>query len=546
MQWTRLKRWTIIAAVLGSAVVFLDGTVIGVALPRIGRELPVHLVGVLEGQSYVYNAYLLSLSAVLILAGALSDFYGRKRTFALGLAGFGMASVLCGLAPNMELLILFRFLQGLAGAFLVPASLSIITATFTGEENGRAIGIWAGATSGTVILGPFVGGLLVDSVSWRAVFFINVPLIAIALWALLRHVEESRDEQATGHFDWIGALIVGIAVGGLAFGAIYGEQRLWRDPLAHVALAIGAVGLTILPFWMARSPHPLIPLQLFRSRNFTITNITTLVIYGALYVYSYNAGLFMQGTLGYTAAAAGLSFLPAGIMLAAFSPRFGALAGRYGPRLFMALGPALMALGVLWLTRIPSTSVPWLFATNHSSSWWPPLSYFVDVLPASLVFSAGLCTLVAPLTTALMTSVPVHNSGLASAINNAISRIGPQLAGAIVFIAITASFYQGLQQRVPSVDTSSIAVRQQLSPLNRPPATVSTQVADAAKQSSTDAFHLAVLITAGLLLCGAAINGLCIVNRPAAEVVPSTIQRPAQRREPDRGVRGEQPAGTIS
>jgi EmrB/QacA subfamily drug resistance transporter len=546
MQWTRLKRWTMVAAVLGSGVVFLDGTVIGVALPRIGRELPVHLVGVLEGQSYVYNAYLLSLSAVLILAGALSDFYGRKRTFAIGLTAFGIASVLCGLAPNMELLILFRFLQGLAGAFLVPGSLSIITATFTGEENGRAIGIWASATSGTVILGPFVGGVLVDSVSWRSVFFINVPLIAIAIWALLRHVEESRDDQASSHFDWIGALIVGLTVGGLAFGAIYGEQRLWRDPLAYVALAIGAVGLVILPFWMARAPHPLIPLRLFRSRNFTITNITTLVIYGALYVYGYNAGLFMQGTLGYTAAAAGLSFLPAGVMLAIFSPRFGALAGRYGPRLFMALGPAVMALGVLWLVRIPSTSVPWLFTANRSASFWPSTGYFIDVLPASLVFAAGLCTLVAPLTTALMTSVPVHNSGLASAINNAISRIGPQLAGAVVFIAITASFYQGLQQRVPTVDTSSSVVRQQLSPLNRPPATVSAQVASAARQASTDAFHLAVLITAGLLLCGAAINGLGIVNRPAGETAPSTSQRPVRGREPERGLRGGQPAGTVS
>jgi MFS family permease len=268
---------------------------------------------------------------------------------------------------------------------------------------------------------------------------------------------------------------------------------------------------------MARSPHPLIPLQLFRSRNFTVTNISTLVIYGALYVYGYNAGLFMQGTIGYTATAAGLSFLPGSILLSIFSPRFGALAGRYGPRLFMALGPAVMALGTIWLVRIPSSSVPWRLATNNPASFWPPASYFIDFLPASVVFGVGLCIMVAPLTTAVMTSVPVHNSGLASAINNAISRIGPQLAGAVVFIAITASFYQGLHQRAPSVDTSSPTVRQQLSPLNAPPVSVPREVAQAARDASTDAFHLAIIVTVGLLICGAVVNGVGIVNRPTAQ-----------------------------
>ena len=544
MLATPFKRWTIIAAVLGSGVVFLDGTVIGVALPRIGRDLPSHFFGVLEGQSYVYNGYLLALSAVLILAGALSDFYGRRRVFALGLTGFGIASIFCGLAPNMEILIVFRFLQGIAGAFLVPGSLSIITATFSGEENGRAIGIWAGATSATTILGPFVGGVLVDAISWRAVFFINVPLIAVAVWALLRHVQESRDEQASPHFDWVGAAIVAVGVGGLAFGAIFGEQRLWRDPAAFVALGIGAAGMIVLPFWMAHAPHPLIPLRLFRSRNFTITNVATLLIYGALYVYAYNAGLFMQGTIGYTAAAAGLSFLPGGIMMAIFSPRFGALAGKYGPRLFMALGPLIMALGVLWLVRIPSSSTPWRLVLSQPSSLWPPASYFIDILPASIVFGIGICLLVAPLTTALMTSVSVHNSGLASAINNAISRIGPQLAGAVVFIAVTASFYQALHQQVPELNASAPAVRQQISPLNRPPALVSSRVAEAARRASTDAFHVAVLPAAGLLLTGAAVNALGIEDRPAQQ--HALARAPAPTLEPGHPALGEQSAGTVS
>src|SRR4029077_11530973 len=278
------KRWILVAAVLGSGIVFLDSTVVNVALPRMGRDLSRSFLGVLEGQSYVYNAYLLTLSALLILAGAVNDFYGRKRTFLLGLIGFGVTSVLCGLAPTMELLVLFRILQGAAGALLVPGSLALLTANFSGEEQGRAFGTWAGASGATTILGPLLGGLLVDTISWRAAFFINVPLVAVAAWATWTHVPESRDEMATGHFDWIGAAIVALAVGGLAFGTIYGQQRAWHDALGFVAIAVGVVATVALPLWMMRAPHPLIPLELFRSRNFTVVNISTLLIYGSLYV----------------------------------------------------------------------------------------------------------------------------------------------------------------------------------------------------------------------------------------------------------------------
>src|SRR5216684_1601997 len=296
---TDKQRWILVAAVLGSGIVFLDSTVVNVALPRIGRELPRSFLGVLEGQSYIYNAYLLSLSALLILAGALSDFYGRLRMFLIGLIGFGVTSVFCGLAPNMELLVLFRVLQGAAGAVLVPGSLALLTANFKGEEQGRAFGTWAGASGATTILGPVVGGLLVDTISWRAAFLINVPLVVVAAWATLRHVPESRDELASSHFDWLGAAVVGLAVGGLAFGAIYGQQRAWRDPLGYIALAVGVAATIALPILMARSQHPLIPLSLFKSRNFAVTNLSTLLIYGALYVTFYYLVLFLQGTLGY-------------------------------------------------------------------------------------------------------------------------------------------------------------------------------------------------------------------------------------------------------
>jgi EmrB/QacA subfamily drug resistance transporter len=501
------KRWILVAAVLGSGIVFLDSTVVNVALPRIGRDLPRSWFGVLEGQSYVYNAYLLTLSALLILAGALTDFYGRRRMFAIGLAGFGAASVLCGLAPNMELLVLFRIVQGAAGAMLVPGSLALITANFSGEEQGRAFGVWAGASGATTVLGPVVGGLLVDTISWRAAFLINVPLVAVALWATFRHIPESRDEHASSHFDWLGAVLVALAVGGLAFGAIYGQERDWRDPVGYIALAIGVVATAALPIFMIRRPHPLIPPHLFRSRNFTVTNISTLLIYGALYVTSYYLAIFQQGSLGYTAAAAGLAFVPGTLFLIFFSTRFGSLAARYGPRWFMAAGPAIMALGVLWLARVPASSAAWALRPSDPATFLPPLSYVVDFLPGALLFGIGLMVLVAPLTTALMTSVPVQNSGVGSAINNAISRVGPQLAGALIFVFITANFYGYLAGTLSGVDVNSSGFRAAVSPLNTP---LDPTFISVVRDASTSSFHIAMLVATLLLLLGALANGIGI------------------------------------
>lgn len=509
---TDRRRWILVAAVLGSGIVFLDSTVVNVALPRIGRDLPRSLFGVLEGQSYVYNAYLLTLSALLILAGALNDYYGRKRMFATGLIGFGLTSVLCGLAPTMELLVVFRILQGIAGALLIPGSLALITANFEGEQRGWAFGIWAGASGATTVLGPFVGGLLVDSISWRAAFLINVPLILIALWATYAHVPESRDQGASNKFDWAGSAIVALAVGGLAFGAIYGEQRNWNDPVGFIALAVGFLFTIALPFYMARAPHPLIPLQLFKSRNFSVTNISTLLIYGALYVTFYYLAIFMQGTLGYTAAAAGLAGLPGSLFLIFLSARFGKLAGRIGARWFMAVGPAIMALGVLLYARIPATSAPWKLQLTDPSTLLPTLSYVVDLLPGSIVFGLGLSMLVAPLTTALMASVPGRNAGLGSAINNAISRVGPQLAGALIFVFITGAFYSYIGSHKAGLDTTSAQFRQLVSPLNPPhdPA-----LAGLVRDASASSFHLAMLLGVALLLVGALVNAVGIRNEGA-------------------------------
>ncbi|HKY50902.1 MAG TPA: MFS transporter [Candidatus Limnocylindria bacterium] len=519
---SRAERWTLFAAILASGIVFLDSTVVNVALPRIGRELPSSMLGVLEGQSYVYNAYLLTLSALLVLAGALNDFYGRRRMFAVGLAGFLVTSLLCGIAPTMELLIFFRVLQGAAGALLVPGSLAILTATFTGEAQGRAFGLWAGASAATTILGPFVGGVLVDTLSWRVAFLINVPLCVLALWATLRFVRESRDESATGSFDWLGAAAVAVAVGGLSFGTIYSQQREWRDTLGIAVLAIGALATFALPFLMVRRRDPLVSPALFRSRNFTVTNLSTFLIYGALYVIGYFLTLFLQGTVGYTAAASGLAFIPSGVFLVFLSSRFGALAGRHGPRRFMTIGPALMAVGVMLYARIPPTTARWVFAFDDPRTYVPSIGYITDVLPGSLLFGVGLAVMVAPLTTALMTSVPVRNAGVASAVNNAISRVGPQLAGALIFVAVTASFYAGLQQRVPAIDVNDPEVRRAISPLNvvEPPRTISPatgELVEAQRDASTDAFHLAMLIAAALLAAGAITNAAGIVDRAATE-----------------------------
>jgi EmrB/QacA subfamily drug resistance transporter len=500
------KTGTLIAAILGSCVVFLDSSVVGVALPKIGRELPAHLFGVLEGQSYVYNGYLLAESALLILAGGLTDFYGRRRIFSLGVLGFGIASILSGLARTMEWLVAFRVLQGIAGAFIVPGSLALITATFTAEEQGRAFGVWSGASAGLTILGPFIGGILVDTVSWRAVFLVNVPLILLAWWMIQRFVRESRDEAASGKFDVPGTILSALAVGGLVSGTISGQQRAWHGREAFLALGIGGAAAAMLPIRMLRTAHPLVPPSLFRSRNFTVANLSSLVIYAALAVTFYYSGLFMQGTLGYTAAADGVATIPGAIFMALFSARFGMLASRYGARWFMAAGPVFMALGTAWLARVPAQSAGWTLRPGDFMTFAPPTAYLTDFLPGFVLFGLGGMIMVAPLTATVMGSAPPENAGIASAINTAISDVGPQLALALIFIAITASFYTALAIRVPGLDTSSPPVRQQVTPLNRAGPDTPESLQNAARSASTAAYRLAMLIGAALFLVGAGIN----------------------------------------
>jgi EmrB/QacA subfamily drug resistance transporter len=513
------RRWSLIAVVLGSGIVFLDSTIVPVALPEIGRELSSSLFKTLEAQSYIYYGYLLSLSALLILSGALSDYFGRKRLFMIGLLGFGATSLLCGVAPTMDFLIVARILQGAAGSILVPGSLSIITANFQGEEQGRAFGIWAGASGATTIFGPVLGGALITYVSWRTVFLINVPLVVFGLWATSRFVVESRDEDASGQFDWLGAAVAAAAIAGLTFGPIRGQAEEWRESSAYIALAVGVAATVAFPILMTRARHPLVPLDLFRSRNFSVTNVSTFLIYGPIYVTIQLLALFAIGVLGYNEIGFGAATIPSTLFLALFSTRFGSLADRYGPRIFMSVGPVLMGVGLLWLTRIPATSSPWRLEVGDPSTWFPSRGYMTDVLPSQVLFGIGLMVMVAPLTTALMRSVPVHNSGVASAFNNAVSRVAPQVVGALLFIAISATFYADLGDRVPRLDTSSEQLREDVSPLNPVAPEADDRVADAARESSTDSLRMAMLVLALSCFAGGVVNAAGISSGPAGEAL---------------------------
>ena len=503
---TSRQRWTLIATVIGSGAVFLDGTIVNVALRHIGQDLPASLVGVLEGQNYVVSGYLAVLAALLILAGALSDHYGRRRIYALGLIGFAATSALCGLAPTLEWLVVFRLLQGAAGALLIPGSLALITHAFEGAERGRAFGIWAASTSALTVIGPIAGGILVDTIGWRIAFLVNIPLLIVALWATLGHIEESCDPEASGRFDWLGALVAALAIGGLSFGLIRGEAKDWADSGAWAAIVIGAVALVAFPILMARRPDPLVPLGLFRSRVFATLNLATFFVYGALYLAILYQTLVLQSVLGYTALGAGAVGLPIGILLSVLSTRVGTVAGRLGPRRFLIVGPLIMAIGLLWWARLPADSDPWMASIQQPSTLVPPVDVLIDVLPAVLLFGIGISLVVAPLTTTLMGSVSGRFSGLASAINNSISRVGSPLMGAIIFIVVSAAFYNVLGSLAPSLATSSPEVRAAFQPLNGPPTGTLPELALASTNASIQAFHLVALICAALLVVGAVVS----------------------------------------
>ncbi|QPR38957.1 MFS transporter [Brevibacterium casei] len=396
-------------AVLASFVAFLDGTIVNVALPAIDRELG----GGLVTQQWVVDGYFITLGAIMLVAGSISDAYGRSLVMRIGLIGFGIASVIITVAPDPLILIIARMLQGAAGAFLVPSSLALISAHFSGVARAKAIGTWTALTTGAMIVGPLIGGVLVDFASWRFAFLINVVPIAVTLW-LLRTVPDPP-RQTKPHIDILGAVLSILGLGGLVFGLIEQPRLGWGHPAIPITLLGGAVLFVLFLLRQKRVTDPILPLDLFRARNFWVGNITTTLMYGALSLNGFVLAIYLQEQAGLSATAAGLASLPTTIMMILFSSTAGRLSGSWGPRLFMGVGPILMGLGSLML----------LLVREDFNYWW-------QVLPAMIVFGLGLAATVSPLTATILGAIEEERSGIASAVNNAISRVAGLIAIALV------------------------------------------------------------------------------------------------------------------
>jgi EmrB/QacA subfamily drug resistance transporter len=406
-------RWVLAVAVLGDSMILLEATVVNVSLPAIGRDLG---AGVAELQ-WTLNGYVLTLAALVLVCGSLSDTYGRRRIFILGTVVFVAASALCAAAPTIGLLIGARFVQGIGGALLTPGSLAIIEAVFHPDDRTRAIGAWAafGAVAGAI--GPSVGGYLTDAVSWRAVFLINIPVGVFVVVAAVVHVPETRDPTRAGGLDLRGAALAALAIGGLCFALIEASGGLTPAVIAAAA-AVAAVAAAVFVGVERRTRNPMLPLELFRSRQFASANLLALVTYAALGGVIFLFVAFLQVTLGYTALQAGAATLPITVLLLALSTPSGAIAQRIGPRIPLTIGAVLAGTGLLLMTRI------------H-----PGDGYLTGVLPSLIVFGVGLGTLITPITATVLASVDSRHSGIASAVNNALSRLGQMIAVAALPLA---------------------------------------------------------------------------------------------------------------
>jgi EmrB/QacA subfamily drug resistance transporter len=407
-------RWIVGAMALGSGIVFLDGTVVNVALPSIARDLGADLASL----QWTFTAYLLTLGSLLVLGGSIGDVFGRRRAFLIGLAVFTGASVACGLAPSVGWLIGFRAVQGIGGALLVPESLAIISATFAPEDRGSAIGSWSGLAAVSAAIGPFLGGFLIDSVSWRLIFLINVPLAVAAAVIVSRHVPETRDPDASGRLDYLGAAVVTLGLAGVVFALIEGPERGFSSPVIVTFGIAGMAFLALFPFVERRASAPMAPLEIFRRRQFVGANVTTLCVYGALGGAFVFVMLELQTVMGYSALEAGAAFAPMTLLLLTLSSRMGRLADRIGPRIPMTVGPLVAGAGFALLSRLG-----------------PGASYLLDVLPGVVTFGIGMSITVAPLTAAVLAAIEDRRAGVASAINNAVSRIAGLLAVALMPLA---------------------------------------------------------------------------------------------------------------
>ena len=453
--FTPLQRLVVSVAILASFVTFLDGTVVNVALPAISRELG----GGIATQQWVVDAYLITLSSLILLAGSVSDAYGRVLVMRIGLIAFGVASVAVAAAPDPLILIIARAAQGAAGALLVPSSLALITATMRGEVQSRAIGVWTAFTTGAQLVGPVMGGMFVDLLSWRFVFLINVLPIAVNLILLGRlHLPA---HQRTTKVDWWSGVLCAIGLGGLVFALIEQERMGWSAAAIWIPGALGILLLVVFLLRQRGSDAALMPLSLFNVRNFAWGNLATLFIYAALSLNGFVIGVYLQQGPGLSATAAGLASLPITILMILLSSRAGAWAGRLGPRLFMTVGPLLMAVGAALLLTVGA----------EFDYWW-------QVLPSMLVLGVGLSLTVAPLTSAILGAIDENRSGIASAVNNAVSRV----AGLLV-VALLSTIVGG------ALDLNG--------------------------------FHSAALVTAGLFALGGVVSWIGIRRNPVEEPAAS-------------------------
>lgn len=458
---TRQQRLVLAIAILASFVAFLDGSVINVALPAISRELG----GGLTTQQWTVDAYLITLGALILVAGSLSDVYGRIVIIRTGLWGFGIASLLCAIAPNAEILIVSRGIQGIAGALLVPSSLAIIMSAFRGAPQAKAIGSWTAWTSAAFIAGPVVGGAFVDLLSWRLVFAINVLPIAVTLFLLMKL--EQRDAREPGAVvDYVGAVLAIVGVGAPVFSLIEQRNYGWGSPVIWLPMVVGVIAFAAFLWRQATAKQPMMPLALFRVRNFAAGNLATLFIYGALSMSGFLIVVFLQQTGGYPATVAGIAALPVTAILMLLSSYFGGLSGKYGPRLFMTVGPILAGVGHLLMLTVTA-----------------PVNYWLQLLPGILLFGLGLSITVAPLTAAILGSISERQSGIGSAINNAVARVAGLVAIAMLGIIVAGS-----------LDVAGL--------------------------------HRGLWVTAGLLILGGLISAIGIRNpaKTVAETVPKLRQ----------------------
>jgi EmrB/QacA subfamily drug resistance transporter len=505
------RRLILVACILGSGIAFIDGTVVNVGLPAIQRDLGASLAS----QQWVVEAYALTLSSLLLIGGSLDDLFERRTVFAVGVASFGVMSLACAVAPTVGFLIAARALQGVAGALLIPSTLAIIMSTFPPDERGGAIGTWTAWSGISTVIGPLTGGALIDAASWRWIFLINVPFVIVTLYLIARAVPRTHSAQEDAHIDLLGGALCALGLGGTVFALIEQPRLGWGDPEVLVAAIGGIAGLVLFVVHEWRTPHPMLPLGLFRSRNFAVGNLSTLTMYAGLGGALFFLGLYLQQVAGYSALKAGAAFLPMTALMFTLSKRMGTLADRIGPRYFMGFGPIIASVGLVLLLRVG-----------------PDAPYLSEVLPGLVVFGLGLSITVAPLTATVLGAVDESHSGIASGVNNAIARIAGLLAvavlGAVIATQFTSSIDSKLRGRPLSPQAQSAVAEAKtralsVTPANKVPPPQRAQVREALTSASTSAFHVGIGLGAALVLAGGVVSLLGIQN-PRRKVAAETCR----------------------